>query len=247
LPGLVGLAAVALLFFASAALSATLVLTGPEDAAVSLNGEGLGHFPLTQPLTLPAGNYRVRCVLHGYQPFEEEVLLEDDSHVLRVRIRLIPYSRQTAITSNLLLAGLGQHYLDKRAKGWLFNAVEIGGLVTALVSQVSFQNHRDDYLLSYERYQNAVPQEEAEAFRLQAAQSFTRMEDAEKLRNTALIVAAGAVVVSLLDAWLFFPSITVGPGPVPPPGASRAGLAGDEDGGGLSGLATCHAAWCARF
>jgi hypothetical protein len=41
------------------------------------------------------------------------------------------------------------------------------------------------------------------------------MENAESLRDTGLLVAAGAVVVGVLDAWLRFPAVDAGAGPMP--------------------------------
>ena len=41
------------------------------------------------------------------------------------------------------------------------------------------------------------------------------MKDQEEMRDMGLMVAAGAIVVSILDAIIFFPSVEAGAGPVP--------------------------------
>jgi hypothetical protein len=227
--------------------AATLVLTGPPGAVVSVDGQPQGKFPLPGPLTLPPGRYLVQSRLEGRFPFETTVQLENEGDLLRLQVRLIPLKRKTAITSNLLLAGLGQHYMGKSTKGWIFNAAEIGGLLAALVGELDLQNNRDEYLLLLDNYDNSISDADIEFYTRQVLDYSKKMEDSESLRNTGLIVAAGAVVLSVLDAWLTFPSVSAGPGTVPVPvGSARGHDPNHLDGsGGHSGAV--HAGWLTRF
>jgi hypothetical protein len=242
-------------------LAATLWLTGPTGTAVNVNGATIGHFPLPGPLTVPPGSYELQASLRGYLPYAETIHLVDESEWLHWRVHLLPLSRWTSVTSNLLLAGLGQHYQSRPWEGYLFNVLEIGGLVTALIGELAFQNHRDDYLLLYAEYEQALTEADIDYYRAEAEAAYGKMEDAESLRETGLMVAAGAVVVSMLEAWLRFPALDAGPGLAPdlqtartagadptlPEPAGRTGHVAPAAGSVGERLAAVHVGWRLRF
>jgi len=223
-----------LLGLASPTLAATLVLTGPDGATVSLNGQDLGSFPLPGPLTLDSGLYRIRCQVSGYQEFTQDVRLESEDDWIQVQVRLLPLSKKTAMLTNVLIAGSGQRYLGQRTKGWIFTGAEIGGLVLAIFGELSYQNHKNEYLLAMDKYHQAITEEEIARHRQEAEDAFAAGEDALSQRDTGLYVAVGAIVLSVLDAWLFFPDVVAGAGPGP--------VAGSAD-----SVDTLHAAWRVRF
>jgi hypothetical protein len=232
------------------AAAATLELLGPDGAAVQVNGQSVGVFPLAEALILRPGEYVVTCRRRGCIPFEDTVVLQDDEDRIRLRVRLIPLNRTTAVTSSLLLAGLGQHYEGRPIEGWLMTAVEIGGLVTALSGEATYLNRRDDYELLLDDYRRAVSELEILRLRGEAEEMFARMKDAEDQRDTGLLVAAGAVVVSVLDAWLRFPSVEAGPGTVVPAQAAGAQENLDRWVTLASGRGSCegfHIGWRWRF
>lgn len=200
---------------AAPAAAATLELSGPAGATVSLNDRVLGEFPLDGPLDLPPGNYTIRCTLAGHEPYVEAVRLAAIGAWQRVDVRLVPYSRRTAWSSNLLLAGLGQHYLDKGFRGYVYNAAEIGGLLTALVAELRRSNLQDDYLVLVDLYNGTVNADEITRLRGLADGKYQDMEDMESLRDTGLLVAGAAVAVSIADALINFPSVAAGGGAVP--------------------------------
>ena len=200
------------------ASAAILELSGPEGASVTINDRARGFFPLEHPLDLGPGNYVVQCTLPGHKDYRWEVYLADESDWQRLHVRMTPMSRRTAVMSNILFAGLGQHYLDKPTKGWFFNIAEAGGLLTAMVAEAGRVNYRQDYLLLQEKYDSAINQNDLAYYQEQTEKAFTDMEDMEQLRDTGLLVAGGAIVLSMLDALIFFPSIEAGPGPGPASG-----------------------------
>lgn len=222
--------ALALLCLAAgaAADAAVLELGGPAGAAVFLDGKALGFLPLAAPLELSPGSYRIRCELPGYRVYEQRVTLDSRRSVLRLQIRLDRPSRRTAWSSNLLFAGLGQHYLGKHTKGWVFTLAEAGGLVVAAAGEAQRSNYRKDYLLIKQQYDTALNAEEILYLRGLADQAYRDMEDMESLRDTGLLVAGGAVLLSILDAALFFPSLEAGSGALPlaPAGDEQARLSG---------------------
>ncbi len=197
------------------ARAATLDITGPAGAAVFLDGAALGFFPLSGPVNTTTGRHDLRCEMPGYEVFRQELALEADGDELRVIVRMTPLSRRTAVGSNLLLAGLGQHYLGHSWRGYFYNAAEIGGLLTALGGAIQRSNYRQDYLLLRDRYAQAVNADEIADLRAATEKAYSDMEDMESLRDLGLAVAGGAVVLSMLDAWLSFPSVTVGAGVTP--------------------------------
>jgi TM2 domain-containing membrane protein YozV len=196
--------------------AATLEITGPPGASVTINGNALGTLPLDGPLDLAAGRYRIESSLTGYVAFSQLVLLEQDDAHLVVHVRLGRLSRGTAWRSNILFAGLGQFYTGQPTRGWLYAGAEAAGLVTALVGEWQRSDHRKDYLRILEDYESQINQSEAERLRGEASAAYADMEDAAKLRDTGLIVAVSAIAVSIVDVLITFPHVAAGPGPVPP-------------------------------
>jgi len=221
---LLGLCGLSLLLPSGESGAATLVLTGPPGATVSLNGDDHGRFPLAGPLTLLHGEYEVRCELPGYAPYHEFIQLAGPDTWLRLEVRLTPFSRTISVAANLLLAGLGQHYQERTKTGYVYNALEIGGLLAALYGEMAFLNHRDDYLLANELYAAAMTETDIEYYRNETESAFDKMDSADTTRKLGLYAAAGAIVVSMLDAWLFFPSVAVGPGTTPALGSTETDL-----------------------
>ena len=197
------------------AFATTLEITGPRGASLEINGRDLGFFPLDGPLELEAGFYLIRSELPGHLAYVNELELLTDVTWQRLTVRLVPLSRKTAWTSNLLLAGLGQHYLGKPVRGYIYNAAEAGGLLVALFAELERSNLRKDYLELQDLYDESINAEEIARFREAADQAYSDMKDKEDLRNTGLIVAGSAIVISIIDALVFFPAVESGAGPVP--------------------------------
>ncbi len=195
--------------------AATVDILGPAGAEVMLDGAPLGFLPLAGSTTVAPGKHELRCDLPGYVDYKEPITLDNDQDHLIITIRMTPLSLRTAIGSNLLLAGLGQHYLGHGTRGWLYNATEIGGLLTALSGEIQRSNHRKDYLLLRGRYDQAINSEEITTLRAATDKAYSDMQDMETLRNTGLAVAGGVIIFSMIDAWLSFPRITAGSGTLP--------------------------------
>lgn len=224
---------------AGSAPAAILELSGPAGASVTVNGRHRGFFPLEHALDLGPGSYLVQCSLPGHKEYESTIVLVDENSWQRLHVRLTPYRRRTAVGSNIIFAGLGQHYLDKPVKGWFFNLAEAGGLVTALVAESSRVNYRKDYLILKDKYDAAIDAEQVALYQEQTKQAYADMQDMEKLRDTGLLVAGGAIALSMLDALIFFPSVEAGPGPGPAPsGETELGI---MDTGARDYFTTVHA------
>lgn len=189
-----------------------LAVSGPDGAEVRLNGEFVGFLPFGAPLDVEPGRYELRCELPGYQSFIKSVRLINDRDGIRVVARMIPLSRRTALGADLLLAGTGQHYAGQNLRGWIYNTAEIGGLLIALTGELQRSNHRKDYLLLIDEYNSHINADEIAYYRAAAQQAWNDMEDAESLRDTGLMVAGGAVLLSVLDTLFLFPAIEAGPG-----------------------------------
>ncbi len=195
--------------------AATLEITGPAGATIVVNNTVMGFLPLAVPITLPPGKYEIKSEMPGYLPFSTQVVLAEVTDWQRLQIRPVPMSKKTAWTSNLLFAGMGQHYMGKSAKGYFFNVAEAGGLLTALAGELKRSNFRKDYLLQMRKYESAINPDDIAYYKGLARTAYGDMEDMESLRTTGLMVAGGAIVLSVLDALLFFPSVEGGVGTVP--------------------------------
>lgn len=235
------LAPAALAFvLAGPAAGATLLLTGTPGAAVMLDGRDLGRLPM-DALTVAAGAHTLSAKLHGMLPLDIEVRIDEEEALIRQHLRLQPLSRRDAVVYSLVLAGLGQRYEDRPVLGWALTVAEAGGLLTALAAELALQNHRDDYNLAMANYRQAMLPAEISAFRAQAADAWAAADDAAGLRDTAVTVAVGAVVVSVLDAWLRFPGLDSGAGPAPAPPTELAASVGTAPGAGF------HVGWSLRW
>jgi len=198
-----------------AASAATLELSGPAGATCMINDQNLGFFPLDGPLDLESGIYTIKATLPGHFPFEKTIHLQSSQDWVRVHTGLLPLKKSTALQSNLLYAGLGQFYMDKKIKGWVFSLAETGGLLTALAAEAQRSNYRKDYLLLKHIYDTSISNDEIIENRSKSETAYNNMEDMEEMRNMGLMVAGGAVLLSILDALILFPSTEMGPGTVP--------------------------------
>ena len=196
----------------SGAAAATVELAGPVGAEVFLDGEAIGFMPLSRPLDLNPGEYVLRCELPGHQPFEMTIRLLSNEDQKTILARLMPLSHRTAWASNILFAGLGQHYSGQNLRGWFYNALEAGGLLTAISGELQRSNYRKDYLLLMDKYDQQINADQIEYYRQETLAAYADMEDMEQLRDTGLMVAGGAVVLSILDSLFFFPSFEAGIG-----------------------------------
>lgn len=210
---------------AGAAAAATLEISGPPGAEVRLADRALGRLPLAAPLQLEPGLYSVDCRLRGYHGLREVVVIAEPDSWVHLRLRPLPLERRHAVTASLLFAGLGQWHLGAKTRGWIYFLGESGGLLTALVSELQRSNLRDDYL-SFKASYDTAPHHEIEYWRRRTEEAYHDMLDMTTRRDTGLYVAAGAWILSLLDAWLLFPGVEIGPGLVPPAAAAAPPPAG---------------------
>jgi len=195
--------------------AATLEITGPPGASLTINGQAMGFFPLTGPLDLAPGTYELESELPGYLTYENTVRLDGDADWRFLTVRLIPFSKSTAWKSNILFAGLGQHYLGQNTRGIIYNIAEGGGLLVALLAELDRNNLSNDYLTLQDDYNSSINADDISRYRQEMDQTYSEMTDAEDLRNLGLLVAGGAIVVSIIDVFLTFPGVEAGAGPVP--------------------------------
>ncbi|MBU0740885.1 hypothetical protein KKA85_10240, partial [bacterium] len=189
-----------------------------------IDGADAGPLPLDAPVALADGWHTVTAELPGMLPMRRKFVAEGAHQTIRLHLRLMPMSRKFAALQSLMLAGSGQRYVGRPTLGWILTGVEVGGLLTALVADMNAQNRKDEYLLALDAYGAAFLPDDLAYYRTRAEDKHAGMRSALDLRNAALAAAAGAVAVSVLDAWLRFPSAEMGPGPRPAPPPDRISL-----------------------
>lgn len=200
----------------AAATAATLQVAGPAGTRVTVDGTVAGTLPLAGPLTLAPGLHELLGELPGMMPHRQQLRIEREDEWRHVTLRPLPFSRRTAVLGNVLLAGMGQRYLGHEGRGWVYSAVEAGGLLAALAGEIGRSNANDEYLLALDAYHQAIDQDEVVALRAAAEAKRQDVQDAADRRDLGLMVAAGAVAVSMIDAWLSFGHVTSGAGELPP-------------------------------
>lgn len=233
----------AVLFMVAAiqpAAAATLRISGPPGGTLKVNGHEIGSLPLSAPLELPRGIYDVSYEARGFQDFSEVVVLGEDDAWSHLQVRPVRLSRSAAVRGNLLFAGVGQHYMGHGWRGWIYTAAEAGGLLAALGGEIQRGQYSDDYKLYKAQYDAAISPGEIQRYRGLAVQAYGDMQDAADRRDASLLLAAGAVVVSMLDAFIFFPGADIGPGPVPP-------MQGEAPHDAAADMFALHAGWRVAF
>ena len=144
------------------------------------------------------------------------MVLDEPAGWVHLRLRPVPLRHKHAMVGSLLYAGVGQWYSGASVRGWVYFLGESAGLLAAMAGEVQRVNYRDDYLNAQAAYEASFLPYDIDLWREKAELAHQDMKDMEDLRDNGLYLAAGAYVVSLLDAWLLFPSVDVGPGTVPP-------------------------------
>ena len=205
-----------LLGVAATAPAATVQLSGPVGASVRLAGSDLGMLPLGAPLELAPGVYEIQARKRGYEKYKNILVVRDADEWVHLELRLLPLKRGNAVKGSLVYAGLGQFYNGARFRGWIYWLGETGGLLTALAGELQRSNYANDYTNFKALYDSSFLPDEIERYKRLSSQAYTDMESMEELRNTGLMVALGSYALSLLDAWLLFPSVDIGPGLVTP-------------------------------
>ncbi|MBD3221670.1 PEGA domain-containing protein [bacterium] len=216
------------LIAAGRADAATVHLTGPAGAEVSIDGQHLGSLPLA-PLDLPVGTHVVRCRAHAHEDLTQDLVVADPTAIQHVRLRPLPLRRSRAVTGSLMYAGLGQWYAGADLRGWAYFLGESVGLITALGGELARSNEQDEYTNAIRNYEQAVAAPDVTFWRNEAATAYQNARDMADLRDLGLMIAGGAWALSILDAWLLTPTVDVGAGPVPP-SAMRADMPAPLDG-----------------
>lgn len=224
--------------------AATLEITGPPGASLVINDQAMGVFPLDGPLDLAPGTYVLESELPGHITYQNTVRLVGDDAWERLTVRLIPYNKGTAWKSNILFAGLGQHYLGQNMRGLIYNIAEGGGLLVAILAELDRNNLSNDYTTLEDEYNSSINADDISRYREEMDQTYSEMTDAEDLRNMGLLVAGSAIVISIIDVFLTFPNVEGGAGPVP---LDTGFLNDGMPGSGSYSLTSVHAALRLEF
>ena len=201
--------------------AATVHLTGPAGAEVRINDRRMGQLPVA-PLDMAAGVYEITCRARGYEPLTQTLVAPEGDALVHVRLRPLQLRRGRAVTGSLLYAGLGQWYSGARIRGWVYFVGETTGLLAALAGEVGRINQEDEHVNAIRNYEAAVSPDQIAYWRRTSQTTYQDLQDMEDLRDTGLMIAVGSWALSLLDAYLLFPTVDVGPGPVPPTAATGA-------------------------
>jgi hypothetical protein len=193
------------LLLAGIATASTVTITGQAGLTVQLDGATLGTLPL-EPLNIQSGNHTLSVAQHGFEPFIRNFSAGSKNDIITINIVLTKIIRKEAILYSLTFAGLGQRYQNKPVLGWTLTAIEAGGLLMGLLSEMEMKNNNKDYLVAKSSYDLAVNEEDIAYWRAETESIYQSISDTEALRNSSLAIATGAVLVSLLDVIFRAPS-----------------------------------------
>ena len=175
----------------------------PDGAAIYLNGGYFGNAPL-ESAPLEVGEYEVTFRKPGYLPLKEPVkavIVQD----LETIIQLAP-ERKTALKGVLRSAafpGLGQIYVEREFKGYLYTVSEIG-LITAAAASIALYNQavvnynsaRDEYLLQIE-------EDEIIRTRRNMNDRYDEVTRYKDMRDGLMMLAAGFWFWNVLDVYIW--------------------------------------------
>lgn len=193
--------ALALLAGPLAAPAATLLVEGPEGAVLRLDGRARATLPMGQPVPVEPGEYELVLEREGFEPHRQLLQVEGEEQELRLQLELLPLERTRAVGYSLLLAGTGQLYQGRRARGWSYLGLQLAAAGGFIAGEMWLSSRRDDYELAMEDYRAAVSPASIAAARTEASAAADDMESAESLRNLSGGVAIGLALLSAVDAW----------------------------------------------
>jgi hypothetical protein len=179
--------------------AAQLRIAGPAGARVRIDGRDAGHLPLASAIPVEVGEHTVRLDLRGYRSATRRIRAFAPADDLHLRMTLESPDRGRALLASTLIAGQGQRSMGRPWLGWGLTAAEAGGLVAAFLGETSFRDDRDVWRAARAEYDNAIDPATIAAARRRMLDAEAAMQDAERVRNIGIGVAAGAVAVAIAD------------------------------------------------
>lgn len=176
---------------------------GPQGADIRIRGRLAGQLPL-ENYELDGGNYTIQITAKGYEPTFEMVKISPNERK-DVSLQLTRKSNSKAVVRSLFIPGLGQHYLEKKGRAFLFPVLEVGALAGAYIFNSQYNNSIQDYNALKNSYSTSIDQTKIDTYYRQMTSKYDDIESAEKMRNVFIGVAAGIWVWNVLDAALFGP------------------------------------------
>lgn len=180
--------------------AATLLVEGPPGAVLSLDGRARATLPMGQPIPVDAGDHELVLALQGFED-HRQLLPVEGGEELRLQLELLPLERARAVGYSLLLAGSGQLYQGRRARGWSYLGLQLAAVGGFVAGEAWLSSRRDDFELALEDYEEAVAPRDIEDARAEASAAAEDMESAESLRNLSAGVVVGLALLSAADAW----------------------------------------------
>lgn len=175
----------------------------PVGADIRIGGRLAGELPL-ENYEIDGGNYTIRITAKGYEPTTKMLNISPNERK-DVSVQLARKSNSKAVVRSLFVPGLGQHYLEKKGRAFLFPVLEVGALAGAYIFNSKYNNSIQDYNALKNSYSTAIDQTKIDTYYSQMTSKYDDVESAEKMRNIFIGVAAGIWVLNVLDAAQFGP------------------------------------------
>lgn len=183
------------------ARAATIDVTGPAGAEVSIDGAARGVLPLPRPLPVEPGRRILEVRKRGHVTHQEVVEVTSPDHAIQIDVDLISLNRWQAMGSSAVLAGLGQLYQSRPTMGWTMLALQVGAWGWLFYSEDQYKSARDDYLTELTAYEAETDRFDIVARRDATLAAFDDVESKNDLRTYATITVIAIGAWSVFDAW----------------------------------------------
>ena len=173
----------------------------------------IDEIPVSAPVAnhdLKPGFHRLDVLARGYEPFRGVIEIHSNQEY-RLGVGLSPRSRLRAALKSTVLPGWGD-LPDRRSRGILAGALQVGTLVGLALSHLDYTEKRDEY--NSTREMDSVENEAFSSFREYEAHHtltlsrYDKMLDARRLRDVFLVSATiGIRILAASEAAVFMPRV----------------------------------------
>lgn len=181
-----------------------LVIDGyPVGAHIKIGENIVGELPLKN-YEIKDGSYTINVTARGYERFTTTVnILPNQSE--NISVQLTQKSNRKALVRSLFIPGLGQGYLEKKGRAFLFPLLEIGALAGAYTFNNKYNNAIADYNSLRTNYSSALDQRDIDRYYNQMVSKYDEIDPAANMRNIFIGAAVAIWLWNVLDAALFGP------------------------------------------
>jgi hypothetical protein len=181
--------------------SGVLNISVDVPADISIDGKVIGKTLASQDL--PAGTYKIEVSHPVLGQRSEEVNIQPNQRT-SLFMYMLP-SRSTAYVLSLI-PGASQIYKNQ-SRGYIYSGLFAVTAGASIYFLMDYTKKNNDYNAAISSYNSATTSTEAAKYRQQVLSLYDGVNNASKMKNTALMAAGAIYVWNIIDALIFTPEL----------------------------------------